>query len=202
MKFWVACHVWSITTSESYIFWSVWGVRGLQRCRAEGKPRKKGRTKQTSRAANLPVIFKPSFIEGDCILCKLLTLHMHCTAQGDAPCSWSTALKAKQLLANVCFFAHDSFPLSLNFLTCEMNSCHPSIMNASSSCLPLKGLLMHFVSLMFKWRRQNCVCVCGVCSDSNRNLTETSPPFCYRRLKVWCRGGAGGGNSSLSFICH
>lgn len=64
--------------------------------RGKKKEKKKAELSKHQGAGNIPVIFKPSFIEGDCTFCKLLTPHMHYTAQREAPCTWNAAQKADQ----------------------------------------------------------------------------------------------------------
>lgn len=84
------------------------------------------------------MIFKPSFIEGDCIFCKLLTPHMHCMLHREKLGPWNTAQKAKQsgggrqhtLLANLGWYS----------LTGEINSRRSDVTWASTCCLPLKRL--------------------------------------------------------------
>lgn len=62
------------------------------------------------------MIFKPSFIEGDCILCKLLTLHMHCILQGEKLSAHEVQHREQSREGERLLLAHVAILLMIAFL--------------------------------------------------------------------------------------
>lgn len=97
----------------------------------EGKERKKAELSKHKGAESSPVIFKPSFIEQDCISCKLLTLHVQCTVyckETSSPCTECWRERAR-------FWLLSTFLVWIPFLLPHSihggkKSCHKTIRKA------------------------------------------------------------------------